>query len=104
TQLTLWLDGQAVNGLKMAEAAAIDLPRGLSSESVKLEKTSDKLSLDIVARVRPGQSYSLTKYIAASRQAWGGAARADLALATKARSTGFDTLLARHVTAWHDLW
>ena len=103
-QLTLWLDGQAVNGLKMAEAAAVELPRDLKIESVKLEKTSDKLSLDVVAKVRKGASYTFTKYIAASRQDWGGDAKADLALAVKARSTGFDKLLARHVAAWHELW
>ena len=103
-QLTLWLDGQAVNGLKMAEAAAIELPRGLKIDGVKLEKTSDKLSLDIVAEVRKGERYTFTKYVAVSRQDWGGDARADLALAVKARSTGFDKLLARHVAAWHDLW
>ncbi|MDE2225471.1 MAG: glycoside hydrolase family 65 protein [Xanthomonadaceae bacterium] len=103
-QLTLWLDGQAVDGLKMAEAAAIELQRGLKVESVKLEKTSDKLSLDIIAEVHKGESYTFTKYIAASRQDWGGDAKADLAFATKARSTGFDKLLARHVAVWHDLW
>ncbi|TAM98704.1 MAG: glycoside hydrolase family 65 protein [Rhodanobacteraceae bacterium] len=103
-QLTLWLDGQAVNGLTMAEAVAIELPRGLKIDSVKLEKTSDKLSLDVVAEVRKGQSYAFTKYIAASRQDWGGDAKAALALAVKARNTGFDKLLARHVAAWHGLW
>ncbi|HXE66778.1 MAG TPA: glycoside hydrolase family 65 protein, partial [Rhodanobacteraceae bacterium] len=103
-QLTLWLGGQAVNGLKMAEAAAIELPRGLKIESVQLEKTSDKLSLSVTADVRRGKAYVFTKYIAASRQDWGGDAQADLALATKARTTGFDKLLARHVAAWHELW
>ncbi|HJR10264.1 MAG TPA: glycoside hydrolase family 65 protein [Rhodanobacteraceae bacterium] len=103
-QMILWLDGQAVNGLKMAEAAAIELPHGLMIDNVKLLKTSDVLSLEVVAEMRKGQTYAFTKYIAASRQDWGGDARADLALATKARATGFDKLLARHVAAWHDLW
>jgi trehalose/maltose hydrolase-like predicted phosphorylase len=103
-QLTLWLDGQAVNGLKMAEAAAIELPRGLKIEGVKLLKTSDVLSLEVAVEVRKGETYTFTKYIAASRQDWGGDAKADLELATKARATGFDELLARHVDAWHDLW
>ena len=103
-QLTLWLDGQAVNGLKMAEAAAIELPRGLKLDSVKLLKISDVLSLEVAAEVRKGKTYTFTKYIAASRQDWGGDAKADLALAIKARTTGFDKLLARHVAAWHELW
>ncbi|HET7931078.1 MAG TPA: glycoside hydrolase family 65 protein [Rhodanobacteraceae bacterium] len=103
-QLTLWLDGRAVNGLSMAEAAAIEVPRGLKVVSVKLEKTSDKLSLDLVVDVRKGETYTFTKYVAASRQGWGGDAQADRTLAVKARSTGFDALLARHVAAWHELW
>lgn len=103
-QLSLWLDGRAVNGLTMAEAAAIELPQGLHIDSVKLEKTSDVLSLDIVAEVRKGERYTFTKYIAASRQDWGGDAQADRALALTARATGFDKLLARHVAAWHALW
>jgi trehalose/maltose hydrolase-like predicted phosphorylase len=103
-QRTLWLDGRAVNGLRMAEAAAIELPGDLKIESVKLEKTTGKLSLDVVAEVRKGTRYTFTKYIAASREDWGGDARTDLELATKARATGFDKLLARHVAAWHDLW
>ncbi|MGH8147549.1 MAG: glycoside hydrolase family 65 protein [Rhodanobacteraceae bacterium] len=103
-QLTLWLDGHAVDGLDMAEAAAIELPSGLKIEHVKLEKTSDVLSIDLVADVRKGQSYSFTKYIAASRQDWGGDAKADVALALAARKAGFDKLLADHVAAWHKLW
>ncbi|HET7610617.1 MAG TPA: glycoside hydrolase family 65 protein [Rhodanobacteraceae bacterium] len=103
-QRTLWLEGRAMNGLEMAEAAAIELPGDLKIESAKLEKTAGKLSLDVVAEVRKGTRYTFTKYIAASRQDWGGDAKADLELATKARATGFDELLARHVDAWHDLW
>jgi trehalose/maltose hydrolase-like predicted phosphorylase len=103
-QMTLWLDGQAVRGLKMAEAAAIGLPAGIKVESVKLHKGPHELSLDLVVDVRKSQSYTFTKYIAASRQDWGGDAKADRALAIDARKTGFEKLLARHVAAWHDLW
>jgi hypothetical protein len=101
---TLWLDGQAVNGLKMAEAAAIGLPPGIEVEAVSLEKSPYKLSLNFTVDVRKGQRYTFTKYIAASRQDWGGDAQADLALVLSARKTGFNGLLARHVDAWHDLW
>jgi trehalose/maltose hydrolase-like predicted phosphorylase len=103
-QRTLWLDGRAVNGLSMSEAAAIELPRDLEIVSVKLEKTAGKLSLNVVADVHKGVAYTFTKYIAASREDWGGDGEADLALAVKARSTGFERLLARHVAAWHALW
>jgi len=102
--LTLWLNGRAKQGLSMAEAAAIELPKSLDIQSVKLDKTSDLLSLHITAKVKQNTTYTFTKYLAASRQDWGGDAKADVALAEQARSTGFDALLARHQTAWHELW
>jgi trehalose/maltose hydrolase-like predicted phosphorylase len=102
--LTLWLNGRAKDGLSMAEATAIDLPKTLDIQSVKLEKTSNLLSLHVTAKVRQGNTYTFTKYLAASRQDWGGDAQADVALAKQARATGFDDLLARHQTAWHELW
>lgn len=102
--LTLWLNGRAKEGLSMAEAAAIALPKELAVESVKLDKTPNLLSLHITAKVKQGATYTFTKYLAASRQDWGGDAKADLALAQQARATGFDTLMARHQAAWHELW
>ena len=102
--LTLWLNGRAKQGLSMAEAAAIELPASLAIQSVKLDKTSDLLSLHITAKVTQGSTYTFTKYLAASRQDWGGDATADVTLVEQARSTGFATLLARHQAAWHALW
>ncbi len=102
--LTLWLDGKAEQGLSMAEAAAIGLPAGIQVDEVKLEKGPDKLSLNLVVSVQKGKTYTFTKYIAASRQDWGGDAKADVTLAEAARKTGFDSLLARHVAAWNELW
>ncbi|MGH8158746.1 MAG: glycosyl hydrolase family 95 catalytic domain-containing protein [Rhodanobacter sp.] len=103
-ELTLWLDGNAEQGLRMAEAAAISLPAGIQVDEVKLEKGPYKLSLNLVVSVQKGKTYTFTKYIAASRQDWGGDAKADVTLAKAARQTGFDNLLARHVAAWNDLW
>lgn len=102
--LTLWLDGQAVRGLRMAEAVAVSLPAGLEVEHVALVKGPYELSLNLTASVKKGHTYAFTKYIAMSRQHWGGDAKDDTALAAAARKTGFDTLLARHVAAWHQLW
>ncbi|WP_243041950.1 glycosyl hydrolase family 95 catalytic domain-containing protein [Dyella sedimenti] len=102
--LTLWWDGRAEQGVAVAQAAAIELPKGLEIEDVQLEKGPYKLSLNLKARVRKGQRYRFTKYIAASREGWGGDAQADLALAKAARQQGFDALLARHQAAWHRLW
>ena len=103
-ELTLWLDGHAEHGLTMAEAAAIGLPPGLVVEDAKLEKSPYKLSLNLVVKVQKGRTYTFTKYIAASRQDWGGKAGDDVALATAARRKGFDQLLAEHRAAWHELW
>jgi len=102
--LTLWLDGRAEQGVAVAQAVAVELPKGLDVEDVQLEQSPYKLSLNLKAKVRKGQSYRFTKYIAASREGWGGDAKADRALAEQARTTGFDTLLARHQAAWHKLW
>lgn len=102
--LTLWLDGRAEQGLSMAEAATIGLPTGLTIDEVKLEKGPYKLSLNLVAKVEKGKTYTFTKYMAMSRQDWGGDGKETLALAQAARNTGFDQLLAEHQAAWHELW
>lgn len=102
--LTLWLDGRAEQGLSMAEAAAVSLPAGLDIAEMKLEKGPGKLSLNLMAKVEKGKTYTFTKFVAMSRQDWGGDARATLALAEAARRTGFDQLLAEHQAAWHELW
>ena len=103
--LTLWLDGQAEQGLHMAEAAAIELPKNLPrAPDVQLEQSTYQLGLDVKLDVRKGQTYTFTKYVAMSRDTWGGDAKATATLAAQARSTGFDKLLANHQAAWHDLW
>lgn len=102
--LTLWLDGRAEQGLDMAEAAAIGLPAGLQPVEVTLNKGIYRLSLDLRVQVRKGQTYTFTKYVAASRADWGGNAKADLALVKAARSEGFDALLDAHKAAWANLW
>jgi trehalose/maltose hydrolase-like predicted phosphorylase len=103
--LTLWLDGQAEQGLGMAEAAAIELPRGnKQAREVKLYKSQYRLALDVKIDVAKGKTYTFTKYVAISRAGWGGDSRADLALARSARAGGFDQLLNQHRSAWHALW
>jgi trehalose/maltose hydrolase-like predicted phosphorylase len=102
--LSIWLDGRAEQGLPMAEAAAISLPKGLTVEDLKLEKGPDKLSLNLTAKVEKGKTYTFTKYLAMSRDKWGGDAKVTLNLARAARTTGFDKLLAAHQAAWHELW
>ncbi|MEO7051264.1 MAG: glycoside hydrolase family 65 protein [Rhodanobacter sp.] len=102
--LTLWLDGRAQQGLGMAEAAVVSLPEGLQPVEVNLYQSIYRLSLELRVRVHQGQTYTFTKYVAASRADWGGDARADLALAKAARTDGFDALLGAHQKAWASLW
>jgi trehalose/maltose hydrolase-like predicted phosphorylase len=101
--LTLQLEGRALQGLGMAEATAIALPEGLELDEVKLEQTPTKLSLEITATLKKGRRYDFTKYLALTREGWG-ENQDVLALATTARKTGFERLLADHRAAWHALW
>lgn len=103
-ELTLSLDGRAEQGLTMAEAAAIRLPDGVRAAEIVLYKSQYRLALNMNVEVRKGQTYTFDKIVAASREGWGGDAKADLALATDARRAGFDDLLERHRAAWRDLW
>jgi trehalose/maltose hydrolase-like predicted phosphorylase len=102
--LTLWLDGRAEQGLSMAEAAALSLPDGVQVTDVALYKSDYRLALNLNVKVQKGKTYSFTKFVAASRQDWGGDAKADLALAVEARGAGYEALLAQHRAAWLDLW
>jgi protein-glucosylgalactosylhydroxylysine glucosidase len=103
-ELTLWLDGRAEQGLGLAEAAAIRLPEGMQPADIALYKSPFRLALNLTVGVHKDQTYTFTKFIAASREDWGGDAKADLALAAGARGAGFDALLDRHRSAWRDLW
>ena len=103
-QLTLWLDGRAERGPSMAEATAVELPQGLQPVDVRLYKSTYRLALNLRVKVRKGQTYTFTKYVAASRDGWGGGAQDDVALATAARAQGFAALLHAHQAAWATLW
>lgn len=102
--LTLWLDGRAERGLTMAQAAALSLPAGLKPVSIKVYRSDYRLSLDLRVRVNQGKTYDFTKFVAISRQDWGGDAQADLKLARDARRHGFNALLAAQRDAWSELW
>jgi len=102
--LTLWLDGRAERGAAMAEAAAIAVPTGLEIAAARVRRSDYRLALDLRARVRKGRTYAFAKFVAASREGWGGDAQADLALARAARDRGFARLRAAHEAAWADLW
>jgi trehalose/maltose hydrolase-like predicted phosphorylase len=102
--LTLALDGRAEQGLSMAEAAAVQMPDGVELSDVALYKSQYRLALNMKIKVQKGRTYNFTKFVAASREGWGGNAQADIALATAARKDGFDALLDQHRAAWDVLW
>src|ERR1700761_732881 len=103
-RLTLFLNARAEQGLAMAEAAAIQLPEGVAAAGVSLYKSQYRLALNLKIKVEKNRTYTFNKFVAASREGWGGDAKDDLALATTARERGFDVLLAAHRAAWGDLW
>jgi trehalose/maltose hydrolase-like predicted phosphorylase len=102
--LSMWLDGRAAQGLAMAMAAAVALPEGTTAESVTYRRDPYSMALDVAIRVVRGHRYAFTKYVALSREGWGGDASQDLALAREARSRGFERLLGEHRAAWAQLW
>ncbi len=102
--LSLWLDGQAEQGLTMAMAAAVALPEGVPAQAVTLHRDRYRLALDVSMKVERGRTYDFTKYVALSRAGWGGNAAEDLALAREARARGFERLLGEHRAAWDGLW
>ena len=104
SNLTLRVDGQATNGARMGEAVAVQLPKSVQPVETKLDRTDNRLSLDMRIKVSKGKTYAFTKYVAVSRDGWGGDAKADLALAESARTRGFDAMLDAQRMAWAKLW
>lgn len=104
SDLTLRLDGQATNGKRMGEAVAVQLPAGIRPVETRLDRTDHRLSLDMRIKVSKGKTYTFTKYVAVSREGWGGDGQADLALAESARERGFEAMLQAHRTAWAKWW
>ena len=103
TALTLQLDGRAKAGLRMAQAAAIRLPAGVTPV-VNVVQTPYRLALTLKFHVAKGQTYRFSRVVALSRDGWGGDAAADRVLAEAARARGFDALRADHEAAWAKLW
>jgi protein-glucosylgalactosylhydroxylysine glucosidase len=103
-QLILFLNGRAEQGLAMAEAAAIQLPDDAVATDISLYQSQYRLALNLKLKVAKNKTYTFSKFVAASREGWGGDAKQDLALATSARAGGFASLLEAHRAAWRELW
>jgi trehalose/maltose hydrolase-like predicted phosphorylase len=101
---TMWIAGRAVNGLEIAEAAAVELPSGVAPTEAKLDQSAQLVSLEMAFKMERGRTYNFTKYVAASREGWGGMKKEDVHGAEQARKEGFGALLAKHQAAWHALW
>src|SRR6185437_6855300 len=103
--LTLWLSGKAAGGMPMAMAAAIALPPAEQrSARVSVSHGAHHLALEVALRVAKGHTYDFTKYVALSREGWGGDAARDLTLARQARTQGFERLASAQRAAWRTLW
>ncbi len=74
-ELTLSLDGRAEQGLAMAEAAAIRLPDGVQAADIALYQSQYRLALNLNVKVQKDKTYTFTKFVAASREDWGGDAK-----------------------------
>jgi len=105
SNLDIWLQGKAEQGHGMAEAAAIALPNDARVSQVERYRSDYRLALNMHVNVQKNRTYTFTKYVAMSRDDWGGSEPTqNLAEATAARDKGFDALLAEHENAWHTLW
>jgi len=102
-QRVIWMTGRAVDGPQIAEAAAIGLPTGVAVTESKRE-SPQIVSIEVALRVERGRTYTFTKYVAASQENWGGLKSSVIDWAKEVRGEGFDSLLAKHQSAWHGLW
>ncbi len=100
----MWITGRAVDGLEIAEAAAIEAPPELKPLTAQLNTSSGLVELVLTAKLQKGKGYTFTKYVAASREGWGGLKDSVVSWAVDARRQGMAALLSRHEAAWHDLW
>jgi len=103
-QNRLWVLGRAVGGVEIAEAAVVDLPPGLNAIERKLRPSAQLVELEVTARVEKGKTYVFNKYVAASREGWGGLKPDVTRWAEAARREGFAPLLDKHEAQWHRLW
>src|SRR5208282_2690565 len=66
--LALWLQGQAEQGLTMAQAATIGIPVGLVPETVNLYKSPYRLAVNLSVKLSKNQTYRFAKFVTFSRQ------------------------------------
>ena len=98
---TLHLAGRARNGAGFRMAAAIGLPPQWKHAHVGSENSADGVALEIEGEVKKGVAYRFNKLVAIARDGWD----ADVArTAVQARDGDVGAMIARHRTAWAELW
>lgn len=106
---TLWMEGTARGGRRVALGAAIGATalRGVRST---VRQQGDTVVLEVAGRVQAGGHYRFTKFVAASADGWpaeampSAAAAAVVASAVGARRRGLASLEAAHAAAFNALW
>ncbi len=104
TSDTMWIEGNAEGGRRVALAAAIETPPNLAVIDHTTEAAASGVSLDLELSLQRNHRYRFTKFVAASADGWGGRATDDVAAAIVARGTGLTSLRNAHSSAWHQLW
>lgn len=99
----LWIKGRTPNGPQWAEAAAVELPKNVKPVKVELHQSAQLVELEIGIAVHKGTPYTFHKYVAASRDGWGGVDHT-VTWAKNARTQGMKSLFEQHASAWHELW
>jgi len=107
----IWITGEAVDGPQIAEAAAIELPVGVTVAESEVQQSQQLVSIEVSLKVESGRTYTFTKYAAISQENWGAVKNqagdlksSAIGWAKGARDEGLSSLLAKHQAIWHGLW
>ncbi|MDP9014395.1 MAG: glycoside hydrolase family 65 protein, partial [Pseudomonadota bacterium] len=82
---TLWMEGKAIRGRRVALGAAVALPAGFTTLP-PVTNEAGSVALEVTGRVRRGRSYEFTKFVVASAEGWpAGSSRGDARNAAAAK-------------------
>lgn len=96
--------GQAPAGRRFGVASGIGLPEGLDVVARRVLRTPYAITLEVVARVKAGQRYAITRYNAFASDGWDEGIGGLQHRLAEARAAGYEALAARHEAAWATLW
>jgi SSS family transporter len=104
SQRTVWIRGRALTGAEFAAAAAIAIPESLGDRRITVDRSPELVVLNVSGTVKKDKTYSFTKFVAVSRDGWGGSVEQDVDLVKRARDDGVAARLKEHQAVWLDLW